>query len=284
MPSNLHQLQNSLYSNGAFQWWTGKVVDVKDPIMNGRIKVEIFGFYDGLSKKDLPWAIPMGLMTSASLKGVGRSPTGVDEGSIVYGFFMDSQDAQVPVYIGTLYGMPGGEGTQDTHKNAREKQSIKKKERLKGKRPKGGEFREPDTEFEAKYPFNHVTQTKNGHIFELDDTEGKQRFHYRHPSVTDFEILKNGTIVLHCEKELWIMTKDRIHIHTDADVFLSTKQNIEINCEGNLDFKIGGNMTGVVQGNYDLKVNGNLTHKIGGSIDSKAGGTEKRKASMIYLN
>jgi hypothetical protein len=40
--------------------------------------------------------------TSASISGVGHSPTGIVENSKVIGFFMDGSAGQVPIVFGTL--------------------------------------------------------------------------------------------------------------------------------------------------------------------------------------
>jgi hypothetical protein len=36
--------------------YLGKVVDIKDPIYQGRARIEVFGIFDGLPIEDLPWA------------------------------------------------------------------------------------------------------------------------------------------------------------------------------------------------------------------------------------
>lgn len=36
--------------------YLGKVVDIKDPLYQGRAKIEVFGIFDGLPAEDLPWA------------------------------------------------------------------------------------------------------------------------------------------------------------------------------------------------------------------------------------
>ena len=36
--------------------YLGKVVDIKDPLYQGRAKIEVFGVFDGLPSEDLPWA------------------------------------------------------------------------------------------------------------------------------------------------------------------------------------------------------------------------------------
>lgn len=122
-----NQLQNREYTQGAWVWWNGIVKDIDDPHKNGRIKVEIFGHYEGVEKEKLPWCIPMMPIMSHSEGGVGISPTGVNLDSIVFGFFYDGIDGQVPVYIGTLYGRP--KGIADTFGNAREEQKIEEKDR-----------------------------------------------------------------------------------------------------------------------------------------------------------
>ena len=39
----------------------------------------------------------------------------------------------------------------------------------------GSEVEEPETPFDAQYPFNHVKQSESGHIQEVDDTPGAER-------------------------------------------------------------------------------------------------------------
>lgn len=36
--------------------YLGKVVDIKDPLYQGRARLEVFGIFDGLPLEDLPWA------------------------------------------------------------------------------------------------------------------------------------------------------------------------------------------------------------------------------------
>jgi hypothetical protein len=101
---------NNLYGNQNFNWWIGVVEDRQDPEKLGRCKVRIFGYHtDDLSilpKDDLPWAIPITPITSASTSGVGVSPTGPVEGTWVVGWFLDGDEKQQPVMFGTLTGKP----------------------------------------------------------------------------------------------------------------------------------------------------------------------------------
>ena len=93
-----------------FNWFVGVVEDRSDPKRLGRLKVRCLGYHTEdllkLETKDLPWAHVMNPITSAPVSGVGQSPLGAIEGSWVVGFFQDGADAQMPVIIGTLPGIP----------------------------------------------------------------------------------------------------------------------------------------------------------------------------------
>lgn len=114
-----------------FYWFIGKVVDRNDTLQLGRVKVRIFGIHPDSEKKEgenyvpddhLPWAIPVQPVTSAGIFGVGQSPTGLLVGSYVLGFFIDGQDAQIPVILGSIASSIGHYvyQTLDTVKEAAE--------------------------------------------------------------------------------------------------------------------------------------------------------------------
>ena len=93
-----------------FIWFVGVVEDRADPKNLGRLRVRCLGYHteklDQLETKDLPWAHVMNPITSATVSGLGQSPLGAVEGSWVVGFFQDGADAQMPIIIGTLPGVP----------------------------------------------------------------------------------------------------------------------------------------------------------------------------------
>ena len=102
-------MRNFIGRNG-FIWFVGVVEDRDDPVQLGRLRVRVFGHHtDDKSKiktEDLPWAQVMNGVQSASVGGLGFSPTGIVEGTWVIGFFMDGERAQEPVVMGTLPGIP----------------------------------------------------------------------------------------------------------------------------------------------------------------------------------
>ena len=93
-----------------FQWFVGVVEDRNDPQTLGRLRVRCLGYHtEGLDKlptSDLPWAHVMNPVTSATVSGLGQTPLGAVEGTWVVGFFQDGSDAQQPIIIGTLPGIP----------------------------------------------------------------------------------------------------------------------------------------------------------------------------------
>lgn len=93
-----------------FVWWQGVVEDVLDPMKAGRVRVRVVGFHnpskEELATADLPWALPIMPVTSASTTGIGHSTTGLVPGTVVIGFFRDGQLAQQPIIFGSIPGLP----------------------------------------------------------------------------------------------------------------------------------------------------------------------------------
>lgn len=97
-------------SKNQFIWWQGVVEDNLDPMKLGRVRVRVVGYHnpdkDELPTDDLPWALPILPVTSASTSGVGHSSVGLVPGSVVIGFFRDGELAQQPVIFGSIMGAP----------------------------------------------------------------------------------------------------------------------------------------------------------------------------------
>ena len=96
--------------------FVGVVENRADPKKLGRVQVRIYGVHTedktAIPTVDLPWAMVVNPITSGSLSGVGRSPTGLVEGSWVFGVFTDEKEYQVPFILGSLIGNP----TEAPHK------------------------------------------------------------------------------------------------------------------------------------------------------------------------
>lgn len=101
---------NNFYPS--FQWFTGIVRDRVDPLGIGRLRVSIFGYYDGIADKDLPWAYVL-LPTNGT-----KSFSSPELGDWVMGFFLDGQSAQFPVIMGVIPGLKNNKEYQSMMANS----------------------------------------------------------------------------------------------------------------------------------------------------------------------
>lgn len=93
------------------QFWFGIVEDRADPIQLGRVRVRVHGYHTSdvtlIPKEHLPWAQVLMPVTSASMSGVGATPTGLMEGSTVFGMWLDGNDQQTPFVLGSINVIDG---------------------------------------------------------------------------------------------------------------------------------------------------------------------------------
>jgi len=91
-------------------FFTGVVENRDDPLKLGRCQVRIIGLHTHdkgvLPTADLPWAYPLQPINSASISGIGFSPTGLVEGTTVVIMFPDEPDNQQPIILGAIGGIP----------------------------------------------------------------------------------------------------------------------------------------------------------------------------------
>jgi len=90
-------------------WFTAIVENIADPLNAGRVQVRCYEYHElddvnSIPSEKLPWATPLMPVTSAGNAGSGTSPTGLQVGSWVFGFFRDV-DQQDPVIIGSVPGV-----------------------------------------------------------------------------------------------------------------------------------------------------------------------------------
>lgn len=301
------------FSFGPYVWWMGVVEDRKgDPLKLGRIKVRVFGYHSkdlgDIATDQLMWAAILQPTNSAALSGIGTSPTGILEGSHVMGMFMDGEDAQVPLIIGTIAGIPKekktGEGFHDPNgvypeyplgesdvnrlaRNEKISETIvqEKKDNLDTANVAfGGSWTEKATPYNAKYPFNHVRETESGHIQEFDDTEGSERYQLYHRKGTFVEIHPDGTEVQKIVKDKYtiVLGDDYVHIGGNCKVTISGDAFVLV--EGNSKIETLGNCDEYIHGNYNLQVGGNYDVKVMGYHYDFSGIHRKITAPRIDLN
>jgi len=227
-----------------FVWFIGFVEEVaSDTDQLGMIKVRVPNVHGNMPTDELPYASVMTPAQSASQLEVGISPNGILPGSMVFGFFMDGHEFNIPVVIGTIPKINQGDLTKhDVSKLARGTNSISK--------PQLGP--EPASAYKAKYPHNKTYTTTSGHAIEIDDTPGAERIHIYHKAGTYTEINSVGRRVNKvAESGFDIVVKDET-------VYIGGKLNVVIKGTATLSaasWDITGDTT--IHGN--LKVTGDVT-------------------------
>lgn len=242
-----------------FRWFLGVVEDRDDPLKLGRVRVRIYNVHSSKQSRvattDLPWATAMSPITGAPYNKVGQAPVGIQVGTTVLGFFMDGEDGNNPVIMGTLAGIPGV--NVDNHDVPPEAREIN----LVNKSPLGPE---PGSAYRAKYPYNKVIRTEGGHVLELDDTPNFERIHIYHKSGTYVEISEDGKLVTKA-------AGDNVEVTVkDNQVYVGGNVNLEV--KGNVNMTVGGtftgtasswNLTGNVNVKGDIKSTNNVSDGIG---------------------
>lgn len=125
-------------------------------------------------------------------------------------------------------------------------------------------FQEPETPYDAKYPYNHVYESESGHTIEVDDTPTKERMHWYHRSGTFKEIHPDGVEVNKVKKSQYnFIYEDFFNgtlrsINFDAGEAFRVKAGTVINHHAGSDLnrQSGGNMNAMVGGDKNTRVSG----------------------------
>lgn len=288
--------------DSGFCWFLGVVECLQDPEKLGRAQVRVLGDHiqdkGEIPTEDLPWAMPMLPVTSASISGIGHSPTGLVQGSWVIGFYRDGTEKQQPIIIGSIGGLPldpakGDVGFNDpiecfpqedkleepdTDRHARgvvgkhvvEPVPVteRKKAVMKGIATATMQWDEPETPYEPIYPYNQIWQgpynpicdeCEWGHIEEWDSTPGAERYFRQHKTSQNFlEIHPDG--------------KEVRKIYGDGfEIDLATKH---LYVEGDYRVTVMGNKDEYIKGDYWQHIEGDMIRVIDGDKIAITGGKD----------
>ncbi len=294
-----------------FIWWIGVVEDRQDPEQLGRVRVRCFGWHtdekDKIPTDQLPWAHPVIPVNNPNM----YTPK---EGDMVFGFFIDGENAQNPAIVGVLPGKPEkkpdyskgfsdpatalsgrpnkpGDSSeaypkakylkeQTTNRLARGKTdstviATRKKNLKKNITSTGGvRWNEPNPAFNPKYPYNNALETESGHALEFDDTPGQERVHLAHRKGGFVEIDKDGNQV---EK----VVKDNYTLVMGSDyVYVAGKCSITV--DGDCNLQVGGNMN--IGATGDIRMKGKAVYIESTSTTDIKIGAEGRITSGKKLN
>ena len=229
------------------RWFTAEVKSISDPLQVGRIQVRIHGIHSDdtvdIPDENLPYAQVVAPITEGGTNGLGN-PLGVQVGAVVFGIFLDGQNSQLPLILGSIPKLEGVE---------RDKPSVNQLARgtnTLAKTPDSitGEDQLTDP-YGAVYPNNKVSQTSSGHTIEIDDTPDKERIHIYHKSGTFVEMHPNGDVVTHTKNGFKTVTgNEKIHV----------TGNLEIYADGNIKLQATGNIDMDATGDIDMDTEGKI--------------------------
>lgn len=296
-----NQKETHSFSMGDYIQWIGVVEDRMDPKKLGRLRVRMVGYHTDdkslIPSEDLFWAYPVVPITSAAMNGIGVSPTGIVEGTWCTGFFRDGHNAQDPVIMGAIGGIPADKDPTlgfydpngkypkddymdepDTNRLARNekidqtivqtKQDNEDKEVQKSL--DDGTWDEKTTPYAAEYPFNHVRETESGHTEEWDDTEDAERYHRYHKEGGFVEIHPDGTEVRKIVKDKYEIVLGDEYIHVTGNVSITVDGDANVLVKGDSRLETMGKRDEYVHGDYQLLVGGSMKIKSGGGFYTDA--------------
>lgn len=243
----------------------GVVENIKDdPLQINRIQVRLYGYHTE-NKQLLPTRLlrwfQCGINNEASISGVGKSGIGYVEGSSVYGVCFDKEMQHGIIlcsYHGLLDKTPNFEqGFTDPNKefpryvNESDVNKLARGENT-FEYEVDSEIDEPEDDYNAKYPYNRVFESRSGHIIEIDDTQDAERIRIIHKNGSFNEFRTDGGFVHH--------SKNR-HIVIDENDNLHVKGDVKIIVDGNADITVKQDVQAKVEGSANITVNNetNLT-------------------------
>ena len=289
--------KNFAGKNG-FIWWVGIVEKINDPLKLGRCRVRCVGWHTDnkslLPSDSLPWA-------QSALPTNNNNPYPPREGTMVFGFFADGENAQEPIILGALPSIPliaanYQQGFNDARTSAElaaapvkpyesatnyprkldepttsrlaRNDSDYPSEIVAAKKAKKASKVEPDPYYAAKYPYNNVYESESGHALEFDDTKDAERVHVYHRSGSYTEWASDGSRSERIQKDKFevVIGNEQVYVKGDVTVYI----------DGNATVDVGKNAT--------LKVGGNFQADIGGTCKVTSGGNMTFKAPRIDLN
>lgn len=152
---------------------------------------------------------------------------------------------------------------------------------------------EANAENPPKYPYNNVYQSKSGHLFEFDDTRGRERIRLQHSGVNRggvgsfVEYHSNGDVtskVIGDGYEI-IIGKKRVYVKGVCNITI--EGDSIVNVKGNKYERIEGNYTQEIRGEYSQYVAKKSKILSGGDMTIGAGdpvtGTVRIQAGNYVL-
>lgn len=156
----------------------------------------------------------------------------------------------------------------------------------------GSTFSEPLPPYDAKYPYNIVSEFESGHVLEFDNTPSKERVHIAHRLGSFVEMHSNGDVVNKAVKDNYdiVHGSSYEHIEGSKTVVIDKGASLYINAEGSNStylIRVGANgdlEIKVDSGNIKVDVSGDINIACTGNFNVEASGDFNVIANTINLN
>lgn len=143
---------------------------------------------------------------------------------------------------------------------------------------------EPAPAYNAKYPFNKVTQSEAGHIFEMDDTPGGERIHLAHAGGTYFEVDKTGTFrrkIIGDNYEI-IVRNNNVYVKGNCNLTVEGAYNLMV--KDTADVVISGVTNVTIKDDANINVSGDASVNVKGDLTAKATNISMNATADINLS
>lgn len=308
-------MKNNFMGLDGFVWWFGIVEDRMDPLSLGRCRVRVYGWHNEdkneIPTNHLPWAHPI-LPLSGNAAGVAAP----QEGAMVFGFFMDGDDAQFPVMLGVVPGLPESRGSNKKgFTDPRTDEQLQQSPGIASSKTYTDTGVQINSETVSRYPNNvnessvsrlarneninktfiderRKTTIKNDFLSE-PPTQYAAKYPYNHvyesesghivefddtPGAERIQIAhRTGTF-----QEIYPDGKKVTKVVKENYEIILSDDNVYIT--GKYNLTVGGDVSIYVGGNLNLKVNGNMTTLVQGTYSVYSSGAMTLKGSKIDLN
>lgn len=255
----------------------GFVVDINDLTKQDRVRVRIPRLHTHeIPDHMLHWCIVGKPTTAPSSGGKGRSHELLN-GSVVWGSFIDGDDMQQFIVMGSIDGTPADRGLDpdgiypkilnepDTNRLARNSRvnetSIGEinNNRISFDNVDKIKYTEEISKYNATYPYNKVYESEAGHIVEFDSTPGNTRYHMREPSknYTESDHDGNSAQKIYGDRKTYIMGDDIEYVK--GNKVLTVDGNITIRVKKDFILEIDGNQSVWIKKDKEELIEGSFT-------------------------
>lgn len=134
----------------------------------------------------------------------------------------------------------------------------------------GGTWDQSPVPYNAKYPYNKVTQSESGHVMEIDDTPGSERIHWWHKSGSFFEWDANGTQVNQIVGDGYTIYERNGNIYIKGGCNVTVDGALNVRTDNIMNLEVSGAMQVNIYNNAEINVSGDCDLSVGAELNAKA--------------